>query len=69
MADTTEKDLKTLNIDGNVYNLKDSYIREIVGGLLETINTNNQALVGRINDLNARIESLESQLSNQGLIV
>lgn len=69
MAETVEKDLKTLSIDGNVYNLKDAYIRAIVGELLETINTNNQALVERINNLNTRIESLESQLSNQGLII
>ena len=69
MPETVEKDLKTLNIDGSVYNLKDSYIRAIVGQLLETIDTNNKLLVGRINNLNARIESLESQLSNQGLII
>ena len=69
MPEIVEKDLKTLNIDGSVYNLKDGYIRAIVGELLETINNNNQALTTRINDLNARIESLESQLSNQGLII
>ena len=69
MPEIVEKDLKTLNIDGSVYNLKDGYIRAIVGELLETINNNNQALTTRINDLNTRIESLESQLSNQGLII
>ena len=66
MAETVEKNIISLDIDGITYNIKDDYIRKIVDSLITTIKTNNQSLTSRINDLNTRIENLESQLSNQG---
>lgn len=66
MAETVEKDIISLDINGITYNIKDDYIRKIVDSLITTIKNNNQSLTSRINDLNTRIENLESQLSNQG---
>lgn len=58
-------EISEINIDGVKYPIKDENLNNVLNDLVQVLHQNNNLLVSRINDLNTRLEYLESLHKNQ----